>query len=312
MGMTYGDFARVYDELMDEVPYEKWCGQIDKFIHKYGISRPRQVKAEYTEDTGKVPSRQKERAEDSAKVSSRQSDCAKDTAEVLASPADVLQNLESAARLASERDLVVDLGCGTGTFTRLLAERGYDVMGIDNSPEMLAIAADKTKEAGLDILYLLQDMRELDLYSTVGTVVSVCDSLNYILTEDDLLQVFQLVKNYLYPGGIFLFDFNTVYKYEQVIGDTVIAENREDCSFIWENVYDEDSCCNEYDLTVFVREQDGRYYRFQETHCQRGYTLEEMADLLGQAGLEVLETCDADTLLQPKEQSERVYIVARG
>ena len=107
------------------------------------------------------------------------------------------------------------------------------MIGVDNSPEMLGIAMEKSEESG-GILYLLQDMRELELYSTVGTVLSVCDCLNYLLEEEDLLRVFRLVNNYLYPGGLFLFDFNTVYKYSQVIGDTVIAENREDCSFIWE------------------------------------------------------------------------------
>lgn len=103
-------------------------------------------------------------------------------------------------------------------------------------------------------------MRELELYGTVGAVVSVCDSLNYLLEEEDIIQVFRLVNNYLYPGGVFLFDFNTVYKYEMVIGDSTIAENREDCSFIWENYYDAGSRMNEYDLTVFVKEDamDGK------------------------------------------------------
>ena len=127
--------------------------------------------------------------------------------------------------------LVLDLGCGTGSMTELLAKKGYDMIGVDLSGEMLEVAMDKRAESGLDILYLQQDMRELELYSTVGTVVSVCDSVNYILEEDELLDIFKLVNKYLYPGGIFIFDFNTVYKYEQVIGDTTIAENREDCSF---------------------------------------------------------------------------------
>lgn len=98
-------------------------------------------------------------------------------------------------------------------------------------------------------------MRELDLYSTVGTVISVCDSVNYILEEEELLQVFRLVNNYLYPGGVFIFDFNTAYKYREVIGNTTIAENREDCSFIWENYYDPEEEINEYDLTISCRKR---------------------------------------------------------
>ena len=103
---------------------------------------------------------------------------------------------------------------------------------------------EKKMESGSEILYLLQDMRELELYSTVGTVISVCDSVNYILEEKELLEVFSRVNNYLYPGGIFIFDFNTDYKYREVIGDTTIAENRDDCSFIWENFYDSEEELN--------------------------------------------------------------------
>lgn len=119
-------------------------------------------------------------------------------------------------------------------------------------------------------------MRELDSYSTVGTVISVCDSVNYILEEEELLQVFRLVNNYLYPGGVFIFDFNTAYKYREVIGNTTIAENREDCSFIWENYYDPEEEINEYDLTIFVQEEEDIFRRFTETHLQRGYTAEQM------------------------------------
>lgn len=110
-------------------------------------------------------------------------------------------------------------------------------------------------------------------------MISVCDSVNYILEEEELLQVFQLVNNYLYPGGVFIFDFNTAYKYREVIGNTTIAENREDCSFIWENYYDPEEEINEYDLTIFVQEEDDVFRRFTETHLQRGYTVERCGRL---------------------------------
>ena len=213
--------------------------------------------------------------------------------------------------LASERDLVLDLGCGTGTLTQMLHKKGYDMIGVDNSPEMLGVAMEKSAESGGGILYLLQDMRELELYSTVGTVLSVCDSLNYLLEEKDLLQVFRLVNNYLYPGGLFLFDFNTVYKYSQVIGDAVIAENREDCSFIWENYYHEQEEINEYDLTVFVQEEGEHFRRFVENHLQRGYTPQTMCGLVEQAGMQVIRLLDADTLGEVTDQSQRVYVLAR-
>ena len=147
--------------------------------------------------------------------------------------------------------IVLELGCGTGKMTRLLSRAGYDMIGIDNSEEMLQMAREAEYEAKEypavqaesesreDILYLLQDMREFELYGTVKAVVSICDCVNYILEEEELLQVFRLVNNYLDPGGVFIFDLNTLYKYREVLGENVICENREEGSFIWENFYDE-------------------------------------------------------------------------
>lgn len=150
--------------------------------------------------------------------------------------------------------IVLDLGCGTGTMTERLAGYGYDMIGIDNSEEMLELAMEKRMESGHDILYLLQDMREFELYGTVRAVVSVCDSVNYMTEPDELEEVFRLVNNYLDPKGIFLFDFNTVHKYRDVIGDSTIAEDRGVCSFIWDNRYYEKEQINEYDLTLFIAE----------------------------------------------------------
>ncbi len=213
--------------------------------------------------------------------------------------------------MESERNLVVDLGCGTGTLTELMYQKGYDMIGVDRSESMLNAAMEKKDKSGSEILYLQQDMRELDLYSTVGTVFSVCDSLNYILEEEELLTVFSLVENYLFPGGILIFDFNTDYKYREVIGNATIAENREDCSFIWENLYDIEEEINEYDLTLFVRETDGRFRRFTETHLQRGYTPEQISSLVEKAGLKILEMTDADTDKELRPESERVLVVAQ-
>ena len=256
----YTDFARVYDELMDNTPYEMWCNRLDQLIASYGVSRP-------TRDAEGI--------------------------------------------LDSERNLVVDLGCGTGTLTELLYQKGYDCIGVDNSEEMLGIAMEKKAESGSEILYLHQDMRELDLYSTVGTVISVCDSVNYILEEEELLQVFHLVNNYLYPGGIFIFDFNTAYKYREVIGNTTIAENREEGSFIWENCFDEESQVNEYALTLFIKEEDDLYRKHEEFHYQKAYEPERVKELLEEAGLKVEAIYDAFTREPVREDSERIYFIAR-
>ena len=243
---AYSDFALVYDTLMDNTPYERWCELIVGLLKRYGI----------------------------------------------------------------EKDLVLDLGCGTGTLTELLAREGYDMIGVDYSEEMLSRAMEKREESGLSILYLLQDMREIELYGTVKAIVSVCDSLNYLLEEEDVIETFRLVNNYLDPKGLFIFDFNTVHKYRDVIGDTTIAENREDCSFIWENYYNEEERINEYDVTFFVKEGD-LFRKFEETHYQRGYTVEEMQAYLEKAGLELISVQDADTLMEVTEETERVYMIAR-
>lgn len=219
-------------------------------------------------------------------------------------------------------ELVLELGCGTGSLTELLEDAGFDMIGIDNSMEMLNIAMEKRANRGKteedneedekkDILYLCQDMREFELYGTVKAVVSVCDSLNYLLSEEDLLETFRLVNNYLDPGGIFIFDFNTVYKYAEVIGDTTIAENREECSFIWENYYHEEEQINEYDLTIFVKEEAETFRRFTETHYQRGYTLAQMKRLVEESGMEFIRALDADTREEVTKDSERIYVIAK-
>lgn len=210
-----------------------------------------------------------------------------------------------------EDGLVLDLGCGTGSMTQELAGRGYDMIGVDYSGEMLEIAMDKREKSGADILYLLQDMREFELYGTVRAVVSACDSVNYITEEEELVQVFRLVNNYLDPKGIFLFDFNTEYKYREVLGESTIAEDREECSFIWDNYYDEEDQINEYELTLFIREKEGLYRKYQEQHFQKAYTLDTMKRLIEESGL-VFETAyDAYTRNAPSEDSERICVIAR-
>ena len=209
-----------------------------------------------------------------------------------------------------EDGLVLELGCGTGTMTELLSGMGYDMIGVDAAPDMLEIALEKKEKSGADILYLQQDMREFELYGTVRAVVSVCDSMNYILEKEDLVQVFKLVNNYLDPSGIFIFDMNTEYKYTHLLADGTFAENREESSFIWENFYDEDERINEYDLTLFIKEGE-LFRKFEETHYQRCYSLEEVKKAAKEAGMEFVAAYDAFTRKPVKDDSERVYLVFR-
>ena len=218
--------------------------------------------------------------------------------------------LEKFEKYNVPKELVLDLGCGTGTLTEMLADCGYDMIGVDSSEEMLQQAIEKRDESGHEILYLLQDMREFELYGTVRAIVSICDSINYLLEDEDVLETFRLVNNYLDPDGIFIFDFNTVYKYKEIIGDTTIAENRENYSFIWDNYFHEDEHINEYELTIFSKEGE-LYKKTNETHYQRGYTVDEMVEFIKAAGMEVLEVTDAETNETVTETSERVHIIAK-
>ena len=212
--------------------------------------------------------------------------------------------------LSQERNLVVDLGCGTGVLTALLADRGYDMTGVDLSPDMLAVAQKRNGDRNPEIPYLCQDMRRLDLYCTAGTFLCVCDSINYLLTDRDVIRTFSRVRNFLYPGGIFVFDFNTVHKYRDVIGTRTITENDEEVSFFWENRFRTRSCRNEAAITFFVRESDGRYRRFEETHVQRGFSMREMRGLLRSAGMEVIAAFDERTEKDPHARSERIFVIA--
>jgi cyclopropane fatty-acyl-phospholipid synthase-like methyltransferase len=219
--------------------------------------------------------------------------------------------LEIISKYNIDTKLILDLGCGTGNITQILASKGYDMIGVDNSYEMLSIAKDKARDAKLDILYLLQDMREFELYGTVDCIVSVCDSMNYILEESDLLQVFKLVNNYLDPKGLFIFDLNTEYKYNNILGDNTFAETYDNSSYIWENYYYEEEGINEYELTLFIKDKEDTYKRYCETHYQKKYDLDKIKELLEEAGLEYIDAFDAFTFNKPENVSDRVYIIAR-
>ena len=203
--------------------------------------------------------------------------------------------------------LVLDLGCGTGKMTKELRDAGYDMIGVDSSVDMLRLARENTPG---DILYLNQDMRSFELYGTVRAIVSVCDSLNYITDPEELRTVFRLANNYLDPGGIMIFDINTEYKYRDVIGNGVIAEDREDVSFIWYNEYEEDSRINTIDLSVFFFFFEDLYRKYEEMHIQAGYSRKTIQRLIEGSGMRYLAAYDDYCRLPPHKKSERIVFVA--
>ncbi len=213
--------------------------------------------------------------------------------------------------------IVLDMGCGTGVMTELLAGQGYEMIGVDASADMLAQAFEKKEQSGHDILYLCQDMCELELYGTVRAVVCICDSLNYILEEEMLLRTFRRIYQYLEPDGLFLFDMNTPWKYETLLGDHIFAENREEGSYIWENYYDAEQKINEYAVTFYMRQEKSEtcerehYLRHEEFHYQKAYDMETIRRLLAKAGLKILHVYDNYTQNEPGKECERWSFVVK-
>lgn len=241
---SYKDFARVYDEFMDQTPYDEWLLNILNVFKKYNI---------------------------------------KENAQVL------------------------DLGCGTGKMARRLKKAGYQVTAMDNSMDMLEVAASEEDDG---ILYVLQDMVSLELPDQMDAVVSICDCMNYILEKEDLREAFTRVKRFLKEDGVFMFDMNSHYKYREILACNTFAEDREDASFIWDNFYDESDRINEYQLSLFIQNEQGTYNKYEELHLQKAYDEEEVKELLYEAGFTSVTVCDADTMEEVKEDTQRLYYIA--
>lgn len=246
MDDAYTSFAAVYDELMDNIPYDEWFNYLHELLSEYNI----------------------------------------------------------------KEGIIAELGCGTGSITERLSASGYEMIGIDNSPAMLEIANSKKNTNESNTLYLCQDMCDFELYGTVKAIISICDSINYITDTEDLLQVFSLCNNYLDTNGLMIFDFHTKHYYQE-IADTTIAENRDNVSFIWDNMYDEEESVNELLLTLFFRQDNDLYRKYEELHIQRGYTLQEILSLVEQSGLEYVAAYDAFTHTPATEDNDRIYVIAR-
>lgn len=212
-------------------------------------------------------------------------------------------------RFQWEPQLVLDLACGTGSLSIELSRRGYELIAADISEEMLNQAREKSEKAQQKILFLNQDMREFELYGTVDSILCTCDSLNYLLEEEEVKQVFRLADNYLNPGGLFIFDLNTEYKFREMLGDCVQAQTYEDAAYIWQNYYYEEEQINEYQVTFFEK-QGELYSRQEEIHYEKAYVPEQIQSWLKEAGLKVLGVYDAFTLKPPGPQSERICFVA--
>ena len=226
--------------------------------------------------------------------------------------------------LEKRPELLLDLACGTGSMTLTLAERGYDMIGVDGSADMLSEAYLRKGEDDR-ILYLQQDMRAFELYGTVGAVTCCLDSLNYLLTHEDLEQCFACVHNYLDPNGLFWFDLNTPYKFRHVYGDNayvledervwdegLATEERAAVYCGWQNRFSPESAICDFDLSIFEELPNGTYRRSDEHQQERCYELSEIRAALEKANLEFLGVWSDFNFSAPTDTTERWYIAARA
>lgn len=222
--------------------------------------------------------------------------------------------------LKKRPSLVLDLACGTGSMTVELASRGYDMIGIDGSTDMLSEAYTRTM-GKYPILFLEQDMRSFELYGTVGAVTCCLDSLNYLPSEQDLSLCFQTVHNYLDPDGLFLFDMNTPYKFEHIYGtNAYVLEDEMDygegetgliyCG--WQNFYSPETRSCEFELSLFEEMPDGSYQRSDEKQTEYCYDLQTVKRLLRDAHLELLGVWSDYCFSPISETTPRWYFAARA
>lgn len=200
--------------------------------------------------------------------------------------------------------LVLELACGTGNFTKKLSDEGYDVIALDSSEQMLDVAREKCE----DVLFLNQDMTEFELYGTVDAIVCVLDGVNYVTDKRKLQKMFKLCHNYLNYDGLLIFDINSEYKLKNIIGNNTFIQDTEDIFYTWENELIKDKV-NFY-LTFFVKENE-EYLRFDEVHTERIYKESELCDMLKKADFEVSGVYGDFDVKKPSKKSERIFICAK-
>lgn len=207
---------------------------------------------------------------------------------------------------------VLDLACGTGSLTRELALRGYEMIGVDLSPEMLAEAAEKNRDTGdIPPMFLCQPMEKLDLYGTIDACVCCLDSVNYVTNPKKLQRAFERVHLFLMPGGLFLFDINTREKLEGLDGQVFLDET-EEAYCVWRTEFSKRSSICSYFMDIFqLDEESGLWNRGEELHHERAYSTQELTEYLQQAGFHDIRQYGNLKMRAPISGEDRIFFVAR-
>lgn len=209
---------------------------------------------------------------------------------------------------AVKTGIVCDLACGTGRLANILCKKGYDMIAVDKSPEMLDIAKNNTENER--ILYLNQDITKLDMFGTVEVFISTMDSINHLESIEAVKQCFEKVSLFLEKDGLFIFDINSDKKFNQVLKDSTFVYDYENVFCVWENFYDDKEKINYADLTFFIKSGD-KYIRNSETIEEVNYSLEEILETLHKCGMKEIEILDGFSFEKYNEDSDRITIIAR-
>lgn len=206
--------------------------------------------------------------------------------------------------------ILLDLGCGTGSMSIKMAQKGFDVIGVDSSVGMLNAARQKAFESGEQILLLNQKMQSIDLYGTVDCAICVLDGINHLPCVDDVRKTFERVSLFMNKGGAFIFDVNTVYKHREILADNAFVYEFDDLFCVWQNNYNEND--NSVDILLdFFEEENGVYYRSGESFTEQAYDLDLIASLLSETGFELIGVYDDMTTEKAAPDSERAVFSAR-
>lgn len=243
----YTSFAEVYDQLMDNVNYERWADFYTQMLNANGVG-----------------------------VGGKVCECA----------------------------------CGTGGLTLPLVRRGFQMTGVDLSQEMLWIAAQKARKQGIGLPFIQQDMRQLHLHRQMDAVIATCDGVNYLTQDKDVLAFFTAAYAALRPGGALIFDVSTPWKLENLRGNQIICEDRQDVTYMWQNRFDKAQGLLDMHLCIFLRQKDGSYRRIDEEQRQRAHTAENLRTLLHGAGFTSVRVYGNSRMESPRENEQRWHIAA--
>lgn len=208
--------------------------------------------------------------------------------------------------------ILLDLACGTGTMSQLFSEKGFEVIGVDASEEMLSIAMEKNYERDGNILYICQSMDQLDLYGTINCAVCTLDSINHVTDKSLVREAFKKVGLFMEKGGVFVFDVNTEYKHRHVLGNNTFVYDVDDVYCVWQNTLNDENADVHIELDIFAKSEDtDTYIRDEEEFSEVIYSHAELEEYLKKAGFEIVGVYDEFTKENLKTDSQRAVYVCK-